>query len=110
MSRLSGSAPANRAVVASSSRFTAVVSVKSGVLLRMRRKCTLRVPGDGLPNEGRPVAGTDASIDTLAGFALFADLERPALERVVHSAEEAWFPAGERIIREGLRGSGLHII
>ncbi len=56
------------------------------------------------------MAGTDESIDTLAGFALFADLERPAMERVVHSAEEAWFPAGDRIIREGLRGSGLHVI
>jgi len=56
------------------------------------------------------LAGNDQFIDTLAGFALFADLERPALERVVHSAEEAWFPAGSRIIREGLRGSGLHVI
>lgn len=56
------------------------------------------------------MAGSDQLVDTLAGFALFADLERPALERVVHSAEEAWFPAGDRIIREGIRGSGLHVI
>jgi len=56
------------------------------------------------------VAGNEQFTDTLAGFALFADLERPALERVVHSAEEAWFPAGTRIIREGLRGSGLYLI
>jgi CRP-like cAMP-binding protein len=56
------------------------------------------------------VAGDQRLMDTLAGFALFADLGRPALERVVHSSEEAWFPAGERIIREGLRGSGLHLI
>lgn len=56
------------------------------------------------------MAGAVELSDTLAGFALFADLERPALERVVHSAEEAWFPAGERIIRQGIRGSGLYII
>ena len=40
------------------------------------------------------MAGNEQITDTLAGFALFADLERPTLERVVHSAEEAWFPAG----------------
>jgi CRP-like cAMP-binding protein len=56
------------------------------------------------------VAGDEQIVDALAGFALFADLARPALERVVHSAEEAMFPAGTRVIREGLRGSGLHII
>lgn len=56
------------------------------------------------------MAGDDQLTDTLAGFALFADLEPHALERVVHSVEEAWFPAGERIIREGIRGSGLHVI
>ncbi len=56
------------------------------------------------------MAGNEQFVDTLAGFALFADLERPALERVVHTAEEAVFPAGTRVIREGIRGSGLHII
>lgn len=49
-------------------------------------------------------------VDTLAGFALFADLELPALERVAHMAEEVVFPAGDRVIRQGLTGSGLHII
>ncbi len=49
-------------------------------------------------------------VDVLAGFALFADLDLPALERVAHTGEEASFPAGERIIRQGLTGSGLHII
>ena len=56
------------------------------------------------------MAGDEQIVDLLAGFALFADLGRPALERVVHIAEEAAFPAGERIIREGIRGSGLHVI
>ena len=49
-------------------------------------------------------------VDILAGVALFADLELPALERVAHMSEEVVFPAGERIIRQGLTGAGLHII
>ena len=49
-------------------------------------------------------------IDTLAGFALFADLDLAALERVAHMAEEVVFPAGTRVIRQGLSGSGLHVI
>ncbi len=56
------------------------------------------------------MAGDEQITDALAAFALFADLDGPTLERVVHSAEEAWFPAGDRIIREGLRGSGLYLI
>jgi len=49
-------------------------------------------------------------VDTLAGFALFADLELPALERVAHMTEEVVYPAGEKVIRQGLTGSGLHVI
>ena len=49
-------------------------------------------------------------VDTLAGFALFADLDLAALERVAHMTEEVVFPASARIIRQGLSGSGLHVI
>jgi CRP-like cAMP-binding protein len=49
-------------------------------------------------------------VDTLAGFALFADLDLAALERVAHMTEEVVFPAGAKVIRQGLTGSGLHII
>jgi CRP-like cAMP-binding protein len=56
------------------------------------------------------MADDAALVDILAGFALFADLELPALERVAHMSEEAVFPAGERVIRQGLTGSGLYII
>ncbi|MHB8398080.1 MAG: Crp/Fnr family transcriptional regulator [Candidatus Limnocylindrales bacterium] len=48
--------------------------------------------------------------DTLAGFALFADLPSAALERVAHTFEETWFPDGERILRQGLSGSGFFVI
>ncbi|MGH2734269.1 MAG: Crp/Fnr family transcriptional regulator [Actinomycetota bacterium] len=48
--------------------------------------------------------------DTLAGFALFADLERAQLEAITHTLDEQWFGAGQRILRQGLGGSGFHFI
>ncbi len=49
-------------------------------------------------------------VDTLAGLALFADLSRPQLEQVVHTFEEEWFGQGQRVLRQGFRGSGLYLI
>jgi CRP-like cAMP-binding protein len=49
-------------------------------------------------------------VDRLAGFAMFADLTTPQLERVAHTFEEAWYPEGERILRQGLTGSGFFVI
>lgn len=48
--------------------------------------------------------------DTIAGFALFADLSTPQREQVAHVFDEAWFSDGERILRQGFSGSGLYII
>jgi len=48
--------------------------------------------------------------DELASLGLFADLERPQLEAVAHAFEEVWFGDGERILREGLTGSGFYVI
>jgi CRP-like cAMP-binding protein len=48
--------------------------------------------------------------DELAGLAMFADLPRPQLEAVAHEFEEAWFGEGERILRQGLTGSGFYVI
>ncbi len=48
--------------------------------------------------------------DTIAGFALFADLSAPQREQVAHVFDEAWFSDGERILRQGFSGSGLYII
>jgi len=56
------------------------------------------------------MAGTEALVDAIAGFSLFADLTDPQLERVVHTFEETVYPAGERVLRQGMRGSGFHII
>jgi CRP-like cAMP-binding protein len=56
------------------------------------------------------MATTEEIADTLASFALFADLNGPQLQSVAHQFEEAWFPEGERILRQGLTGSGFFVI
>ncbi len=56
------------------------------------------------------MAGTDQIVDTLAAFTMFADLSRPQLETVAHVFEEAFFPEGQKILRQGLTGSGFYVI
>jgi CRP/FNR family transcriptional regulator, cyclic AMP receptor protein len=48
--------------------------------------------------------------DILAGFTLFGDLQTPQLLSVAGVFEEVFFPAGERILRQGLTGSGFYVI
>lgn len=57
-------------------------------------------------NDGR----SSALHETLSGLALFADLSAPELERVAHTMEERFFAEGERILRQGLSGSGFYLI
>jgi CRP-like cAMP-binding protein len=56
------------------------------------------------------VQSRDEIVDALAGLALFADLRRPQLEEVIHTFEEEWFSEGQRILRQGFRGTGLYLI
>lgn len=56
------------------------------------------------------MAGRDEIIDTIAGFAMFADLTTPQLQAVAHTFEEQWYPEGERVLRQGLTGSGFYVI
>jgi CRP/FNR family transcriptional regulator, cyclic AMP receptor protein len=56
------------------------------------------------------MAGREDLIDAIAGFGLFADLTSPQLEGIVHTFEEVAFAEGERILRQGLTGSGFHVI
>jgi CRP-like cAMP-binding protein len=49
-------------------------------------------------------------LETLAGLALFADLDGPRLEGVAHTMSEATFPPGQRILRQGISGSGFFVI
>jgi CRP-like cAMP-binding protein len=52
----------------------------------------------------------DEIVEALAGFSLFGDLTRTQLQDVAHRFEEAVFPSGERILRQGLTGSGFYVI
>jgi CRP-like cAMP-binding protein len=56
------------------------------------------------------MADRDELVDTIAGFGIFADLSTPQLESVAGTFDEVWYPEGERILRQGLSGSGFFII
>ena len=56
------------------------------------------------------MATRDEIADTLAGFAIFSDLSSAQLQQVAHTFEEAVYPEGERILRQGLTGSGFFVI
>jgi CRP-like cAMP-binding protein len=56
------------------------------------------------------MATRDEIADTLAGFAIFADLSTAQLQQVAHVFDETVFPEGERILRQGLTGSGFFVI
>lgn len=49
-------------------------------------------------------------LDILGGLALFADLGRPQLESVAHTFEEEMFAEGQRVLRQGFRGSNFYVI
>jgi len=53
------------------------------------------------------MAERDEIVDAIAGFGLFADLATPQLQEVAHSFEEQWYPQEERVLRQGLSGSGF---
>ena len=48
--------------------------------------------------------------DAIAGFSLFADLSTPEREHLVDVFTEQWFGDGEKVLRQGLSGSGLYIV
>jgi trk system potassium uptake protein len=56
------------------------------------------------------MATLDEIADAIAGLALFADLQRPKLMSAASQFEEAFFPQGARILRQGLTGSGFYVI
>src|SRR6478736_2953921 len=49
-------------------------------------------------------------VDAIAGFSLFADLTGPQLEGIVHLFEEAVFSEGDKVLSQGLTGSGFYVI
>lgn len=56
------------------------------------------------------MAGREDIVATLAQFTLFGDLTEPQLEAVAGQLEEVWFPQGQRVLRQGLSGSGFFIV
>jgi len=54
------------------------------------------------------MAEREELIDAIAGFGLFSDLTQPQLEGIVHTFEEVTFADGERVLRQGLTGSGFY--
>jgi CRP-like cAMP-binding protein len=56
------------------------------------------------------MAEREELVDTISSFALFADLSNPQLEGIVHLFEEAVFGEGEKVLRQGLTGSGFYVI
>jgi CRP-like cAMP-binding protein len=56
------------------------------------------------------MAVRDDVVNTIAAFSLFADLTGPQLEEVAHLFDESFFGKGERILRQGVSGSGFYVI
>ena len=56
------------------------------------------------------MAVRDDVVNTIAAFSLFADLTGPQLEEVAHLFDESFFGPGERILRQGVSGSGFYVI
>jgi len=56
------------------------------------------------------MASREELIDEIAGFGLFADLSTPQLTSIAHTFEETTYSEGERVLRQGLTGSALHVI
>ena len=56
------------------------------------------------------MASRDEIADEIAALSIFADLARPQLIGVASRFEEAFFPQGSRVLRQGLSGSGFYII
>jgi CRP-like cAMP-binding protein len=55
------------------------------------------------------MAEREELVDTIASFALFADLQIPG-SRDRHLFEEAGLRRGEKVLRQGLTGSGFYVI
>ena len=54
--------------------------------------------------------GRSELVDVLGRLSLFADFSRPELEAVAHAVDEEMFAEGQRVLRQGLSGSGFFVI
>ena len=74
---------------------------------RVTINATSRLPGWRCIDH---MATRDEIADALAGMTLFADLTTPQLLGVASRFEEAFFPEGARVLRQGLSGSAFYVI
>jgi CRP-like cAMP-binding protein len=49
-------------------------------------------------------------LDRIAELSLFSQLPRAQIESIAHTFEEMSFEPGERVLRQGLTGSGFYVI
>lgn len=49
-------------------------------------------------------------VEVLSSLKLFGDLSRAQLEAAAHTLEEQWFGQDQKILRQGLTGSGFYVI
>jgi CRP-like cAMP-binding protein len=56
------------------------------------------------------MTGRSELVETLGRLTLFADFTRPELEAVAHTVDEEMFAEGQRVLRQGLSGSGFFVI
>src|SRR5947207_7396754 len=82
----------------------------SAAVPRMTARGAAEWMGRGRTMRTGSMADQDAIVDAIGSFAIFADLSTPQLAMVAHQFEEAYFGEGQRILRQGLTGSGLFII
>ena len=54
--------------------------------------------------------GRSDLVDILGRLTLFADFTRPELEALAHTVDEEMFSEGQRVLRQGLSGSGFFVI
>jgi CRP-like cAMP-binding protein len=54
--------------------------------------------------------GRSDLVDILGRLTLFADFTRPELEALAHTVDEEMFAEGQRVLRQGLSGSGFFVI
>lgn len=57
-----------------------------------------------------PMATREEIVDALSGMALFADLSTPQLSDIAGRFEEVFFPQGELVLRQGMKGTGFYVI
>ncbi len=67
-------------------------------------------PLDRAEEDPAAMATRDEIVESIAGMTLFADLSAPQLQGVAGRMEEAFFADGERILRQGLTGSGFFVV